>query len=415
MPAALAPLRAEPSRARVPGPTDQLRIDVVIPVYNEEHDLPRCVQRLRAYLDASIPYSSMITIVDNASTDSTGPVAERLSATVPGVRAIHLDEKGRGRALRAAWSASEAAVVAYMDVDLSTNLNALLPLLAAVLSGHSDLAIGSRLAPGARVVRGPKRELISRAYNLLLRGALRNNFSDAQCGFKAIRADEARALLPSVLDEEWFFDTELLVLAERNGLRIHEVPVDWSDDPESTVHIAKTAWADIRGVCRLISSFTHGRDAIEIADAGGEMELAALKQFAGVGLVSTLAYLALLLGLRSVMDIFVANTVALAVSGLANALAHAWLTFGSRRRVALRPRIAGALVAFASSLALTSIAIAIAGALAPASEAALVVALVVGTAAAAFVRFTVFSALVFRSHLHRRDLPGGVAGRGGGR
>src|SRR6185369_1398402 len=156
-------------------------------------------------------------------------------------RAIHLEQKGRGRALKAAWSASESPVVAYMDADLSTDLDALLPLVAPLLSGHSDIAIGSRLAPGARVVRGPRREAISRSYNLILKAALRSGFSDAQCGFKAVRADTARQLLPLVEDDSWFFDTELLVLAEQNGLRIHEVPVDWVDDPTSTVDIVRTA------------------------------------------------------------------------------------------------------------------------------------------------------------------------------
>jgi hypothetical protein len=138
-----------------------------------------------------------------------------------------------------------------MDVDLSTDLDALLPLVAPLVSGHSHVAIGSRLAPGAHVVRGPKREIISRIYNAILRLVLRNRFSDAQCGFKALRAEDARALLPAVADDEWFFDTELLVVAERSGLRIHEVPVDWSDDPDSRVDIVRTALADLKGVWRL--------------------------------------------------------------------------------------------------------------------------------------------------------------------
>src|SRR5207237_2884748 len=137
--------------------------------------------------------------------------------------------------------ASRARVVAYMDVDLSTRLDAMLPLVAPVLSGHSDVAIGSRLAADARVVRGAKREVISRTYNLLLKATLRNRFSGAQCGFKALRSDVAEALLPLVEDDGWFFDTELLVLAEHNGLRIHEVPVDWVDDPDSRVDLAGTA------------------------------------------------------------------------------------------------------------------------------------------------------------------------------
>jgi hypothetical protein len=167
------------------------------------------------------------------------------------VRAVHLDLPGRGRALHQVWSSSDAEVLAYMDVDLSTDLNALLPLVAPLLSGHSDVAIGSRLAHGSRVVRGLKRELISRCYNLLLRITLGARFSDAQCGFKAIGAFQARQVLPLVEDRGWFFDTELLVLAQRAGLRIHEVPVDWIDDADSRVDIVSTALGDLRGIARL--------------------------------------------------------------------------------------------------------------------------------------------------------------------
>ena len=181
----------------------------------------------------SFPFPTRITIADNASTDGTWRIACALAAELDGVACVRLDQKGRGRALHHVWSASDAAVLAYMDVDLSTDLAALLPLVAPLVSGHSDLAIGTRLARGANVVRGPKREVISRAYNRILHTALGTRFSDAQCGFKAIRADRARLLLPLVKDRGWFFDTELLVLAERAGFRIHEVPVDWVDDPDS--------------------------------------------------------------------------------------------------------------------------------------------------------------------------------------
>jgi len=227
-------------------------IDVVIPVYNEEHDLEPSVRRLHAFLDDGFPFPAVITIADNASTDGTPVIAARLAAELPAVRCLRLDRKGRGLALASAWLRSEAGVVAYMDVDLSTDLDALLPLVAPLISGHSDLAIGSRLAAGAHVHRGVKRELISRAYNLLLRVTLGVRFRDAQCGFKAVRADVARRLLPRVVNRAWFFDTELLVLAERAGLRIHEVPVDWTDDPDSRVDVAATVAEDLRGVGRLL-------------------------------------------------------------------------------------------------------------------------------------------------------------------
>jgi glycosyltransferase involved in cell wall biosynthesis len=229
-----------------------VQVEIVVPVHNEAAALEASIRRLHRYLDERFPISWCVTIADNASTDATWAIATRLAAELDGVRAHHLDEKGRGRALRAAWSASDADVVTYMDVDLSTDLDGLLPLVAPLLSGHSDLAIGSRLAHGARVTRGPKRETISRAYNLLLRTVLRSRFSDAQCGFKAVRTDVARSLLPLVEDQGWFFDTELLVLAERKGLRIHEVPVDWVDDPDSRVDIVATALTDLAGVVRML-------------------------------------------------------------------------------------------------------------------------------------------------------------------
>jgi glycosyltransferase involved in cell wall biosynthesis len=227
-------------------------IEVVIPVYNERHTLEASVRRLHGFLTHSFPFSWRIVIADNASTDDTLQIARRLMYELPNVEALHLAEKGRGRALRAVWSDGEAFVRCYMDVDLSTDLTALLPLVAPLLSGHSDVAIGTRLAPGSRVRRCVRREVISRAYNRILRLALRARFSDAQCGFKAVRADVARTLLPEIRDEEWFFDTELLVLAQRRGLRIHEVPVDWVEDPDSRVDIVRTALADLRGIARLM-------------------------------------------------------------------------------------------------------------------------------------------------------------------
>jgi glycosyltransferase involved in cell wall biosynthesis len=233
-------------------------LDVVVPVYNEQAALADSVHRLHRYLSEQFPFTARITIADNASTDDTPAIAAALAAELDGVRAVRLEQKGRGRALHAVWSASDAPVLAYMDVDLSTDLAALAPLVAPLVSGHSDLAIGTRLGRGARVVRGAKREVISRCYNMILKSTLRARFSDAQCGFKAIRADVARQLLPHVVDTGWFFDTELLVLAERAGLRIYEVPVHWVDDPDSRVDIVATAAADLRGIARMLKGFAAG-------------------------------------------------------------------------------------------------------------------------------------------------------------
>ena len=187
----------------------------MIPVHNEERDLPGCIRRLHDYLGTDVPYPARITVADNASTDGTLAVAHRLAEELPDVDVDpHRHQGPRRRPADGVDAKSPADVVAYMDVDLSTELSALMPLVAPVISGHSDLAIGSRLAPSSRVVRSPKREFVSRSYNLLLRGALGARFSDAQCGFKAVRADVARKLLPLVADTGWFFDTELLVIAE---------------------------------------------------------------------------------------------------------------------------------------------------------------------------------------------------------
>ena len=196
-------------------------VEVAVPVYNEEKILARSVRQLHSYLTANLPFRFVITIAENASTDGTFAAAQQLCAELPCVRAVHLDRKGRGLALRHVWGSSDADIVAYMDADLSTGLDAFLPLIAPLLSGHSDLATGSRLARGATVTRSPKREIISRSYNLLLRTVLSARFADAQCGFKAGRAEVIRALLADVKDNAWFFDTELLILAQRRGLRIY--------------------------------------------------------------------------------------------------------------------------------------------------------------------------------------------------
>ena len=341
-------------------------VDIVIPVYNEAVDLERSIRRLTAFLDESLPYRHRVTIADNASTDDTLAIARRLAAELDGVRVVHLDAKGRGRALKRTWLASDADVVAYMDVDLSTDLAALPPLLAPLLSGHSDVAIGTRLARGSRVVRGPKRELISRAYNLILRGTLRVSFSDAQCGFKAMRADVAQRLLPLVEDTNWFFDTELLVLAQRAGLRIHEVPVDWTDDPGTTVDIVATAAEDLRGVWRLLRGLTTGRIPIglvraELARRGPTRPVAGvpagllgqLVRFAAIGVASTLAYVVLYLLLRTAMDAQAANLAALATTAVANTAANRIVTFGVRGSDGLLTHHATGLLAFVVALGLT--------------------------------------------------------------
>ncbi len=384
-------------------------LDVVIPVYNEETDLEPCVRRLHAHLAATFPYRFRITIADNASTDRTARVAEALEAELAAVTALRLEQKGRGRALRAVWSLSDAPVLAYMDVDLSTGLNALLPLVAPLISGHSDLAIGSRLARSARVVRGPKREFISRAYNLVLRGSLAARFTDAQCGFKAIRKDVAERLLPMVEDTGWFFDTEMLVLAERAGLRIHEVPVDWVDDPDSRVDIVRTAADDLRGVWRIGRALATGALPLDrlrrpFGDdprdrALGGVPAGLARQMAGfvvIGVLSTAANAALYALLRLGMGPLAANALALLLCTVANTAANRRFTFGVRGRSrAVRHQVQGLLV-FAISLVMTSGSLAgLHLAAGHASRAAELAVLVAANLAATAVRFLLFRAWVF--------------------
>ena len=385
-------------------------LDVVIPVYNEEHDLGPCVRRLHAYLTEHFPYPFRITVADNASIDATPTIAAELADEFIEVASVRLEQKGRGRALRAVWSASDAAVLAYMDVDLSTDLAALLPLVAPLISGHSDLAIGSRLARGARVVRGAKREFISRCYNLILRSALFVRFSDAQCGFKAIRSDVAAHLLPLVADTGWFFDTELLVLAQRARLRIHEVPVDWVDDPDSRVDIMSTALTDLKGVARLgrafatgalpISELRHqlGRDVpppVPGVPAGLTRQVV---RFAAVGVASTLLYLLLFVLLRNGMSAQPANLLALLISAIANTAANRRLTFDVRGRVgAGRHQFQGLLV-FAVGLGLTSGSLALLQLLTGNPPRALeLVVLVLANLLATVVRFVLLRGWVFRA------------------
>jgi putative flippase GtrA len=386
-------------------------LDVVIPVYNEEKDLAQCVARLHTYLREAVPYRYRITIADNASTDSTLAIAEQLAGEIAEVTVFHLDQKGRGRALNAVWSASDAQVLAYMDVDLSTDLAALLPLVAPLISGHSDLAIGSRLARGARVVRGPKREFISRCYNLILRGTLAAKFSDAQCGFKAIRADVARRLLPLVEDTGWFFDTELLVLAQRAGLRTHEVPVDWVDDPNSSVNIVATAKADLKGVTRMIRAFAKGslpiseiraqlgRAPIGVSTPGVPPKLATqLVRFAAIGIGSTLAYLVLFLLLRVGMGAQAANLISLLLTAIGNTAANRRFTFGVRGSSGAGRHQFEGLIVFGLGLALTSGALALLHSGGEPGRGAELVALVVANLAATVLRFLLFRNWVFRKN-----------------
>ena len=379
-----------------PAPVAAPVVDVVIPVYNEAAGLDRSVTTLVRYLRSEFPFTWRVTIADNASTDRTWEIASMLAATVDGVRAIHLDQKGRGRALRTAWTGNDAQIVAYMDVDLSTGLDAFLPLIAPLLSGHSDLAIGSRLAAGSKVARGPRREFVSRSYNRILRTVFGNGFRDAQCGFKAVRTDVADRLLPLVQDQEWFFDTELLLLAERNGLRVHEVPVTWIDDPDSRVKVVDTAKKDLQGVARLARDFVRGKGTVDLgpvarpalADDFGRQ----IVYFAEIGVVSTLISLALFLVMRGSTGAVLANLIAVGATALGNTWANRRYTFGYRDRNQRGRHYMGGVAISLAGLALSSVALAnVTG------EFAQVVVLLLTWSLATVARFGLLRNWVFRT------------------
>ena len=406
-------------------------VDIVVPVYNEAAQLRASVGALRSYLDTSFPFATTITIADNASTDGTWPIARQLAETLPDVCALHLDQKGRGRALRAAWSGSTAKVVSYMDVDLATGLDALLPLVEPLLTGQSDLAVGTRLAPGARVVRGTRREFISRGYNLLLRAALRSETTDAQCGFKAVRTDVAAQLLPLIEDDEWFFDTELLVTAQRLGLRIHEVPVDWVDDTDSRVEVLHTALMDLRGVVRLLGPASRKpspslADRVRTSQTGPgptqpdlvpvepNLHLVAgrrdpirpgpssqvfadeLLRFAGVGAVSTVAYVALFAALEPGLGSYLANAVAIVLCSLGNTAAHRGMAGAARHGVDRPQRLAIATLLLGVSLAFTTGALTITRSLGFTSLYPELGAVTAANLVAAVIRFGILRTWVFR-------------------
>lgn len=227
-------------------------VDLVLPAYNEERQLAASARTLLGWCAAHGEHEWRVVVADNGSTDGTLAVARALEAEYPQRLAVlHLPVAGRGMALRTAWLTSPAEVSAYMDVDLATTLDALPPLIDPLAAGEADLAIGSRLHPEARRRRGVRRELLSRGFVLLLRWALGMRLSDAQCGFKAIRREAARELIPLVRDNRWFFDAELLLVAQHNGYRIREVPVQWTDDPQSSVRIVRTVLQNLRAIWRL--------------------------------------------------------------------------------------------------------------------------------------------------------------------
>ncbi|MFF3330046.1 glycosyltransferase [Streptomyces sp. NPDC002888] len=389
-------------------------VEIVIPVHNEERALPGCIRTLHARLREELPYPWHITVADNASVDRTLAVARELAGELPGVGVVHLERKGRGLALRTVWGTSDADIVVYMDVDLSTGLDGLLPLIAPLASGHSDLAIGSRLAPGARTVRGPRRELISRCYNALIRRTHGAHFSDAQCGFKAARTEVLRPLLAKTQDDAWFFDTELLLLAEHNGLRIHEVPVDWVEDVDTRVDVVGTATDDLKGLWRLARLKASGAarvpvprrpepaaehpDAVLASDAARSQLTWQVGCFVLIGIASTAGQALLYWLLRGWWQPAVANFVSLLVLTLLNTEANRRLTFRhSADDVGARRAHLGAGALFVLGYLVTSGAVLLfRNAVPDASAAAETLVLAASSVLVTGIRFLVLRLAVFR-------------------
>lgn len=385
-----------------------LSLDIVVPVFNEQATLDTSLRRLHAYVTDAVQASWRITIADNASTDETPAIADALAGDLSGVVAVHLPLKGRGRALKTVWGASPAEVLVYLDEDLSTDLAALPPLVAPLLSGHSDLAIGTRLGRSSRVTRGGKREFISRGYNLLLRRTMSVGFSDAQCGFKAIRRDVAQRLLPLVEDDGWFFDTELLILAERSGLRIHEIPVDWVDDPHSSVEIVRTAREDLKGMLRVGTNIARGRIPLgavyaelgrrPFAPPAPPSFFGQVVRFAVVGVLSTAAYALLYLLLSGVLGGQIANFAALLLTAVANTWANRRFTFGVRGTPGMVRHQFQGLAVFGIAWALTSGSLAVLHALAPGASARTeLIVLTLANLVATLLRFVLLRLWVFRA------------------
>ncbi|WP_318219307.1 glycosyltransferase [Streptomyces sp. SCL15-6] len=373
--------------------------EIVIPVRNEEKALARNVHRLRDYLVRNFPYPFVITIAESGSADRTREIGEELARQLAEVRFVSFDSRGRGLALRHVWGTSRADVVSYMDADLSIDLDGFLPLIAPLASGHSDFAIGTRHARGSSVQRSLLRATLSRTYNLILRVVLGVRFSDAQCGFKAGRREVVQAILPTVQDDKWFFDTELLCAVQRQGLRIHEVPVDCLDDPDTTVAIGRTVVDMLWGVARVTGRRMRGafgtplpshlqRLGVPVAPARRFL------RFAMVGAASGLLHVLFYLLFTTVMPTLAANALGLFLATVLNTAANRRITFGVRGRQDVLRHQAKGFVAFLLGLACTSTALLAAG---PESGRTVeLTVLLAGDVLASLVRFALLRHWVFR-------------------
>jgi glycosyltransferase involved in cell wall biosynthesis len=227
--------------------------EIVIPVYNEEEQVEQSVLKLCNYLEQNFHGESWnVTVADNASTDKTPLIMQRVKNDNPKIKYLRLEKKGRGFALKTAWNKSDAKIVAYMDVDLSTHIKHIPELINSLKNHDFSISIGSRLLSKSKIKRSLKREIISRIYNLIVKIIHQVKFSDAQCGFKAVKREVFQKLSPLIKNNEWFFDSEMLIISEKLGYKIYEIPVEWNEDMGSTVKIVPTAIEDLKGLWRLL-------------------------------------------------------------------------------------------------------------------------------------------------------------------
>jgi putative flippase GtrA len=357
-------------------------VDIVVPVTTHQRDLELMIIRLHSFLAAEFPFAAQVTIATAGPSERTWTTARRLAGLFAEVSAVRTGATSRGPALRAVWAGSDADVLAYLDPDLSIDLAALLPLIEPLVAGTADVAVGTRLEPGAGPQRRARREVTSCGYSLLLQAGLDTGLADAQCGFKAITRDCARDLLPLTSDGNWFFDSELIALARRAGLRVHEVAVNEPAGPGRSPGPGHSAGRP-------------GTRRNQAARRLGEP----LTAFAAIGLASTLVYAACFLALRQVMPVQAANAASLLVTAVANTAANRRFTFGiGGRAAALRHQLRG-LIAFAAGLALTAGSLAILQAAdhqaGRGSELAVVIA---ASSAAMLLRFGLYSNWVFEGN-----------------
>ncbi len=235
-------------------------VNITFPVLNEERILKEDVMKFYNFLKKSkFPYRFEITICDNGSIDDTKKVGEKLEKKVKEINYLRLSRKGRNFALKSSWTKSKASVVSYMDIDLATDLRFFLPMINMIIKDNCDLVVGNRLGLKSKVIdRNFKREFLSRNYNLLLRMFFFHKIRDHQCGFKAIKRNSFLKLnkeIPDIKEEIWFLDTELIIRAIKNKMKVEEIDVIWKDDPDSKVKVVKAVLEDLKGIVRLRKEF----------------------------------------------------------------------------------------------------------------------------------------------------------------